>query len=63
MHLKISLLVYLEIAVIGFIYVASLMLSLNDGSEIMAMNVQSSRSSGVYTALLNERCEHELEHA
>jgi len=63
MRLKISLFVYLGIVVIGFIYVASLMLSLIDEIETMAMDVQSSRSSGVYTAMLNERCEHELEHA
>jgi len=63
MRLKISLLVYLGIVVIGFIYVASLMLSLIDEIETMAMDVQSSRSSGVYTAMLNERWEHELEYA
>ena len=63
MRLKISLFVYLGIVVIGFIYVASLMLSLIDEIETMAMDVQSSRSSGVYTAMLNERWEHELEYA
>jgi len=55
--------VYLDIVVIGFIYVASPMPLLIDEIEITAINVQSSRKSGVYTFMVNERCEHELEHA
>ena len=49
------------IVVQGYIHVASLMLSPTDEVEMRTMDLQLLRSLRVYTGILDERCEHELD--